>query len=101
MLALLPWTDESDLIAQCNDSVFGLALGIWTRDYKTAWRLGRALQTGIVWINTYKFFSVSTPFGGVKQSGTGREKGRGGIREYMSQKSFYWGLNESPLPWAA
>jgi betaine-aldehyde dehydrogenase len=100
VLALLPWTDEADLLAQCNDSVFGLASGIWTRDYKTAWRIGSALQTGTVWINTYKVFSVSTPFGGLKQSGTGREKGRLGILEYTAQKSFYWGLNEAPLPWA-
>jgi acyl-CoA reductase-like NAD-dependent aldehyde dehydrogenase len=100
VLALLPWYDEADLLAQCNDNVYGLASGIWTRDYKAAWRLGSALKTGTVWINTYKLFSVSTPFGGVKLSGTGREKGRMGILEYTSQKSFYWGLNETPLPWA-
>ncbi|MBL0085402.1 MAG: aldehyde dehydrogenase [Ideonella sp.] len=101
VLALLPWTDEAELIAQCNDNVYGLASGIWTRDYKAAWRIGRALQTGTVWVNTYKVFSVSTPFGGLKMSGTGREKGRLGILEYTAQKSFYWGLNEQPLPWAA
>ena len=100
VLAMLPWRDEADLIAQCNDSVYGLASGIWTRDYKTAWRIGRALETGTVWINTYKLFSISTPFGGVKQSGVGREKGRRGILEYCAQKSFYWGLNEAPLRWA-
>jgi betaine-aldehyde dehydrogenase len=100
VLTLLPWSDEADLLAQCNDNVYGLASGIWTRDYKTAWRIGSALKTGTVWINTYKIFSVSTPFGGVKLSGTGREKGRMGILEYTSQKSFYWGLNENPLPWA-
>jgi betaine-aldehyde dehydrogenase len=101
VLALLPWTDETDLIAQCNDNDYGLASGIWTRDYKAAWRIGRALQTGTVWINTYKLFSVSTPFGGVKLSGTGREKGRQGILEYTTQKSFYWGMNTSPMAWAA
>ena len=100
VLALLPWTDEADLVAQCNDNVFGLASGIWTRDYKTALRLGRALDTGTVWINTYKVFSISTPFGGTKQSGMGREKGKASIAEYMTQKSYYWGLNESPMPWA-
>lgn len=100
VLALLPWHDEADLLAQCNDNVYGLASGIWTRDYKTAWRIGSALQTGTVWVNTYKMFSVSTPFGGVKLSGTGREKGRLGILEYTTQKSFYWGLNDSPMPWA-
>jgi len=100
VLALLPWTDEADLIAQCNDNDYGLASGIWTRDYKAAWRIGRALHTGTVWINTYKLFSVSTPFGGVKLSGTGREKGRQGILEYTTQKSFYWGMNAAPMPWA-
>jgi len=101
VLALLPWHDEADLIAQCNDNVYGLAAGIWTQDYKTVWRLGRALQTGTVWVNTYKVFSASTPFGGVKMSGTGREKGRLGILEYTSQKSYYWGMNEQPNPWSA
>ena len=100
VLALLPWTDEADLMAQCNDNDYGLASGIWTRDYRTAWRIGAALQTGTVWVNTYKVFSSSTPFGGVKMSGTGREKGRLGIREYMTQKSFYWGMNDSPMPWS-
>ncbi len=100
VVALLPWTDEADLLAQCNDSVYGLASGIWTRDYRAAWRIGSALDTGTVWINTYKMFSISTPFGGTKLSGIGREKGRLGILEYTSQKSFYWGLNESPLPWS-
>lgn len=100
VLALLPWRDEADLLAQCNDNDYGLASGIWTRDYKSAWRIGRALHTGTVWVNTYKLFSISTPFGGVKMSGIGREKGRQGIAEYMSQKSFYWGMNASPLPWA-
>jgi acyl-CoA reductase-like NAD-dependent aldehyde dehydrogenase len=100
VLALLPWKDEADLIAQCNDNMFGLASGIWTRDFKNAWRIGSALETGTVWINTYKFFSISTPFTGVKMSGYGQEKGRLGILEYTSQKSFYWGLNEAPLPWS-
>lgn len=100
VLALLPWTDEADLIAQCNDNDYGLASGIWSRDYKAAWRIGRALHTGTVWVNTYKLFSVSTPFGGVKLSGTGREKGRQGILEYTTQKSFYWGMNAAPMPWA-
>jgi len=100
VLALLPWKDEDDLIAQCNDNMFGLASGIWTRDFKNAWRVGKALQTGTVWVNTYKVFSISTPFTGVKMSGYGQEKGRLGILEYTSQKSFYVGLNDAPMPWA-
>jgi betaine-aldehyde dehydrogenase len=100
VLALLPFTDEADLIHQCNDNTYGLACGLWTKDYKKALRLGKALHTGTVWINTYKVFSISTPFGGMKMSGTGREKGRLSILEYTTQKSFYWGLNETPLFWA-
>jgi betaine-aldehyde dehydrogenase len=99
VLALLPWRDEADVIAQCNDNDYGLACGIWSRDYATALRLGRAIQAGTVWINTYKVFSISTPFGGLKMSGAGREKGAASIAEYMVQKSFYWGTNAQPLPW--
>ena len=100
VLALLPWQDESDLLAQCNDNPYGLASGIWTRNHQTAWRIGRALQAGTVWINTYKLFSISTPFSGTKMSGIGQEKGRTGLLPYMRQKSFYWGMNDAPLPWA-
>ncbi len=101
VLVALPFDDEDDLLAQANDSLYALAAGLWTRDYKRAWRVARAVQAGTVWINTYKQFSISTPFGGWRDSGIGREKGRLGILEYMEQKSLYWGLNEQPLPWAA
>ena len=100
VLVTLPFDDEDDLVAQANDSVYALAAGIWTRDYKRAWRIARRVQAGTVWINTYKQFSISTPFGGWRDSGLGREKGRRGILQYMEQKSLYWGLNEQPLPWA-
>ena len=100
VLVALPFDDEDDLIAQANHSIYALAAGIWSRDYKRIWRIARAVQAGTVWINTYKQFSVSTPFGGWRDSGLGREKGRLGILEYMEQKSLYWGLNPQPLPWA-
>ncbi|MFC9977290.1 aldehyde dehydrogenase [Spirillospora sp. NPDC127200] len=100
VLVVLPFEDEDDLVAQADASVYGLACGIWTGDYRTAWRVARRIAAGTVWINTYKQFSVSTPFGGVKDSGLGREKGRDGILGYMRQKSVYWGLEEGPLPWA-
>jgi betaine-aldehyde dehydrogenase len=100
VLAILPFDDEEDLIAQANDTVFGLACGLWTEDYRRAWRLARRIDAGTVWINTYKLFSIATPFGGLKDSGTGREKGRQGIRQYQEQKSLYWGMNEAPLGWA-
>ncbi|RSN66640.1 aldehyde dehydrogenase [Actinomadura sp. WAC 06369] len=100
VLVALPFEDEDDLVAQANDSVYGLACGIWTRDYRRAWRIARRMDAGTVWINTYKQFSISTPFGGMKESGIGREKGREGIAAYMRQKSIYWGMTEEPHSWA-
>ena len=100
VLVAMPFDDEAQLLEQANDSVYALAAGIWTRDYKRAWALGRRLQAGTVWINTYKQFSISTPFGGWRDSGLGREKGRLGILQYMEQKSLYWGMNQQPLAWA-
>lgn len=100
VLVAMPFDTEADLIAQANDSIYALAAGVWSRDFKRAWRLGRAVQAGTVWINTYKQFSISTPFGGWRDSGLGREKGREGIFQYMEQKSLYWGTNELPIPWA-
>lgn len=93
MAVVLPFKDEADLIAQANDSDYGLASGIWTADYKRVWRVARALQAGTVWINTYKQLSISTPFTGYKDSGLGSEKGLQGMRAYMRNKALYWGLN--------
>ncbi|GAA1885025.1 aldehyde dehydrogenase [Streptomyces durmitorensis] len=100
VLVALPFDDEDDLVRQANSSVYGLACGIWTRDHRAAWRIARRVDAGTVWINTYKQFSIATPFGGMKESGLGREKGRDGIRAYQRQKSLYWGVADAPLPWA-
>ncbi|MFI1979334.1 aldehyde dehydrogenase [Streptomyces wedmorensis] len=100
VLVALPYDDEDDLVRQANDSVYGLACGIWTRDLRAAWRIARRIEAGTVWINTYKQFSASTPFSGWKDSGLGTEKGRDAIRAYQRQKSLYWGTSELPLPWA-
>lgn len=100
VLLALPFADEDDLVRQANDSAYGLACGIWSRDYRTAWRLARRIEAGTVWVNTYKQFSISTPFGGMKASGIGREKGRAGIAAYSRQKSVYLGLDEDPMAWA-
>lgn len=99
VLVVMKYHDEADLITQANDSCFGLAAGIWTENYRKAWQIVRALEVGTVWINTYKKFSISAPFGGFKESGIGREKGRLGILSYMQQKSIYMGLSEQPNPW--
>jgi betaine-aldehyde dehydrogenase len=93
VLCVLPFDDEDDVIVQANDSVYGLAAGIWTRNYKRAWKVARALEAGTVWINTYKQLSISTPFGGFKESGFGREKGVTGMRLYQQTKGVYFGLD--------
>ncbi|MEU0820293.1 aldehyde dehydrogenase [Streptomyces mirabilis] len=100
VLVALPYDDEDDLVRQANDSVYGLACGIWTRDLQAAWRIARRIESGTVWINTYKQFSASTPFSGWKDSGLGTEKGRDAIHAYQRQKSLYWGTSGHPLPWA-
>lgn len=100
VLVALPFADEGDLIRQANDSVYGLACGLWTRDFRRAYRVARAISAGTVWINTYKQLSIATPFGGFRESGLGREKGREAIRAYMRQRSLYWSLDPEPIGWA-
>lgn len=100
VLAALPFESEDDVVSKSNDNSYGLACGIYTQDFRRAWRVARAIDAGTVWINTYKQFSISTPFGGFKDSGLGREKGRDGIRAWMAQKSLYYDLSGTPHPWA-
>lgn len=97
VLVALPFTDEADLIAKANGTAFGLACGIWTESFKRGWRVGRALEAGSVWINTYKQSHISSPFGGFKASGIGREKGIDGLRLYGQVKSIFVGLHAAPL----
>lgn len=89
---VLPFEDEADLIAQANDTPFGLAAGVWTADASKAWRVANAVRAGTVWINGYKEGSISTPFGGIGDSGIGREKGLAGLRAYSQTKGVFWRL---------
>ena len=97
VLCVLPFDDEDDLVAQANDTAYGLACGIWTADYRRALRVAGAIQAGTIWVNTYKQLSISTPFGGFKDSGIGREKGISGMRLYQQAKSIYLGLSGGTL----
>jgi len=97
VLCVLPFANDDDLVRQANDTVYGLACGIWSRDFRRAWRIARQVQAGTVWINTYRQNSVATPFGGVKQSGIGRERGVQGLRQYQRIKSVFVGTSDAPL----
>ncbi|HBO24866.1 MAG TPA: aldehyde dehydrogenase [Providencia sp.] len=99
VLVVIPFDDETSLIHDANDSIYGLAAGIWTQDYTRAFKLADTLDVGTVWINTYKVFSISTPFGGFKDSGLGREKGLESLKAYMQQKSIFLALNPQPNRW--
>jgi len=96
VLCVLAFDDEADLVRQANDSVYGLAAGLWTADFRRAWRVARRIEAGTVWINTYKQLSIAAPFGGFKDSGLGREKGIGGLRLYQQSKSLVFGLDAGP-----
>ena len=95
VLTVFSFDDEEELISRANDSPYGLAAGIWTADYKRAWRVARALEAGMVWINTYKQFATAAPFGGFKSSGLGREKGVHGIRAYQQVKTIFLSMADT------
>jgi phenylacetaldehyde dehydrogenase len=87
VVTAIPFKDPSDLVAQANDSVYGLAAGIWTRDIQKAHRLAAQLRAGTVWINCYNIFDAALPFGGYKQSGWGREMGHDALELYTEVKA--------------
>ena len=72
--AVIPFKDENDAVLQGNDTTYGLAAAVWTRDISRAHKVARALKAGTVWVNTYLELDVGSPFGGYKQSGIGREE---------------------------
>lgn len=99
VLAIIPFEDEDDAVRIANDSLYGLAAGVWTSDIARALSLPDRLDVGTVWVNTYRTMSYLTPFGGFKQSGLGKESGQASIQEYLRTKSVWVSTsNEVPNP---
>ena len=92
VVAAMPFQDSDDLIARANDSVYGLAAGVWSRDGAKAHRVAKAMRAGTVWINCYNVFDAALPFGGYKQSGWGREMGHEVLNNYLETKAICMGL---------
>jgi acyl-CoA reductase-like NAD-dependent aldehyde dehydrogenase len=89
VVSVIPFKDETDAVLQGNDTLYGLAAGVWTRDVSKAHRVARSIRAGTVWVNCYNVFDVMAPFGGYKQSGYGRELGRHALDLYTQVKSVW------------
>jgi phenylacetaldehyde dehydrogenase len=87
VIVALPFSDVEDLARQANDTPYGLAAGVWTKDISKAHKLAKRIKAGTVWVNTYNVFSAELPFGGYKQSGWGREMGEEVLSHYLETKS--------------
>jgi len=89
VLSVIGFEDEAEAVALGNGVIYGLVAGVWTSDIGRAIRMTRALKAGTVWVNTYRTYSVTMPFGGMKKSGTGRENGIEAVHEFLETKSVF------------
>jgi acyl-CoA reductase-like NAD-dependent aldehyde dehydrogenase len=89
VVSVIPFDDEDDAVLQGNDTTYGLAAGVWTRDVSRAHTVARRLRAGTVWVNTYSQLDPMMPFGGYKQSGAGREFGLDWYHHFTEEKAVY------------
>jgi acyl-CoA reductase-like NAD-dependent aldehyde dehydrogenase len=89
VVCMVPFDTEDEGIAMANDTPYGLASGLWSRDVQRVHRVAKRLKAGTVWVNTYRRFAPNMPFGGMKASGIGRENGIDAVLEYTEQKSVW------------
>jgi len=89
VLAVIPFRDEHEAVAIANDVRFGLGAGVWTSDIGRAFRMSARIRSGTVWVNTYRAVSYMAPFGGVKDSGLGRENGIAAVNAYLEDKTVW------------
>jgi acyl-CoA reductase-like NAD-dependent aldehyde dehydrogenase len=89
VVSVIPFKDETDAVLQGNDTAYGLAAGVWTRDVSKAHRVARSIRAGTVWVNCYNVIDPVAPFGGYKESGYGRELGKYAIELYTNVKSVW------------
>jgi aldehyde dehydrogenase (NAD+) len=87
VLSVIGFDNEEEAIQIANDSIYGLAAGVWTENIGRAVRMSKALKAGTVWVNTYRALSYMMPFGGMKHSGIGRESGLEAVKHYLETKS--------------
>jgi acyl-CoA reductase-like NAD-dependent aldehyde dehydrogenase len=93
VLSVIPFKDADDAVAQGNETFYGLAAAVWTRDVGKALRVARALRAGTVWVNAYNLYDAALPFGGFKESGFGREMGSVGLDGYTEVKTVWVDLS--------
>jgi aldehyde dehydrogenase (NAD+) len=93
VLSVIPFDDEAEALQIANATQFGLAAGVWTQNLRRAHLMAKRLRSGVVWVNTYRASSAQGPFGGVRRSGHGRERGHEGMLEFTTIKNVVMDLS--------